>query len=59
MLAGNGYLSFICCDNIEVRDLLWSKATGKQKIEMLTYWEYSVFEKAESKERDEAVISLH
>ena len=50
MLAGNGYLSFICCDNIEVRELLWKKASTKQKVEMLTYWEYSVFEKAKSKE---------
>ncbi|TXH59521.1 MAG: hypothetical protein E6Q89_02120 [Bacteroidia bacterium] len=48
MLAGNGYLSFICCDNTEVRDLLWSKATGKQKIEMLTACEYSAFKNASS-----------
>ena len=35
ILAGNDYLAFVNCDNIDVRNLLWSKAGQEQKIEML------------------------
>lgn len=57
ILAGNDYLSFVNCDNIDVRNLLWSKADQEQKIEMLRAWDYSSFKKATNKEEINQLLS--
>lgn len=57
ILAGNNYLAFVNCDNIDVRNLLWSKAGQEQKIEMLRAWDYSSFKTATNKEEINQLLS--
>ena len=52
-----GQTSVVNCDNIDVRNLLWSKAGQEQKIEMLRAWDYSSFKTATNKEEINQLLS--